>query len=459
MNSQQAQIYNSRPAGQEIRIDWATVEQEAASLLSRYIRFDTTNPPGNEAAAIEFLAEILHRRGFQPQVIEAAPGRANLITRLPAQGNSQAPPCLLYAHADVVLADAAAWSSPPFGGQIKDGFVWGRGALDDKGLGIIFLQALTLLKQYASPLNRDIILLIAADEETSGSYGVAWLLDHYPELIRAEYVWDEGGVGLRRSSGLPPYLYQVAIAEKGSLTVKLVAHGTPGHASIPHADNPQDRLVQALMRVRGWQQPARLTKAVVEMLQVLASSQSFPRSILFARAGNSLLWPLLRRLLATEPYFGPLIRNTVSLTMLNGGQKSNVIPTQAEAKLDIRLLPGEDYEAVLVNLRSVISDPKVTVVAEELPTASVTVSTQTDFYRVLADTLQTIGPAGLVTPYLTPGTTDSRFFRQAGMKAYGFMPMLLDHQELSRIHGVDERISTANLRWGIQVVFETLQKL
>lgn len=439
-------------------IEWAAIETEAANLLSRYLQFDTTNPPGNEIAAIEFLAEILHERGLTPQIIESAPGRANLIARLPALPRAAAPPCLLYAHADVVPADSADWSAPPFSGQIKDGFVWGRGALDDKGLGIVFLQALTLLRNCAAPLKRDIILLIAADEETCGRYGAAWLLDHHPDLVQAEYVWDEGGMGLRQSA-TGHYIYSIAVAEKGALTVRLTAHGAPGHASIPNGNNASDRLVRALARLAEWHRPIRLTQPVIEMLASLAPSQAFPRSLLFAHARNKLTWPFLFPLLDKSMLFAPLIRNTVSLTMLHSGQKSNIIPAQAEAKLDIRLLPGEDPAAVLGDIRAIIKDIRVSVEAEEMPVAHSPSDTATEFFRTLADTLLTLGPPGLVTPYLTPGATDSRFFRRAGMKAYGFMPMLLDNHELSRIHGVDERISTANLRFGIQVVYETLRKL
>ena len=281
-------------------MNWYAVEQEAVDLLSRYIQFDTTNPPGNETIAIEFLADTLRERGFTPQIIESSPGRANLIVRLKGRSDATAPPCLLYSHADVVPADSANWSVPPFGGQIKDGFVWGRGALDNKGLGIVFLQTLTLLKQYAPPLNRDIILLIAADEEMSSRYGVTWLLDHHPNLIKAEYVWDEGGMGLKRSDDL---LYYISVAEKMSLTIKLSAQGSPGHASIPRVDNPQDRLVHALYHIKRWNQPVRLTETVVKMLQALAPKQSFPRSFLFAHADKPLLGSLLRPRLKKKPSF------------------------------------------------------------------------------------------------------------------------------------------------------------
>lgn len=445
------------PLALDSAIDWPALEAESTQLLSRYLQFDTTNPPGNEAAAVEFLADLLRERGFAPQVIESAPDRANLIVRLPGSSQAAPPACLLYTHADVVPAQATDWSSPPFAGEIREGFVWGRGALDDKGLGIIFIQALTLLKQF-SPPKRDLILLIAADEESCGQYGVAWLMDHHPDLIRAEYVWDEGGMGWRQRMNPDRYLYAIALAEKGALTVKLVAHGTPGHASIPHPDNPQDRLVRALTRIKQWEPPARLSETVLEMLRTLAPSQPFPRSTLFAHAGHPFVWSLLRPILATDPLFSPLIRHTVSLTMLRGGQKSNIIPAQAEAKLDIRLLPGESVETVLAELRSLIADPKVEVQAEDTPIPHPPTPSATEFYQALAETLGAIGPPGLVIPYLTPGATDSRFFRRAGMKAYGFMPLLLDNRELSRVHGIDERISTANLRWGIQVVFETLRR-
>lgn len=439
-------------------IDWIAVEDESAKLLSRYIQFDTSNPPGNEATAIEFLADILRERGFEPQILESAPGRANLIARLRGQSETESPACLLYAHADVVPADFSDWSAPPFGGQIKDGFVWGRGAVDDKGLGIVFLQALTLLKQVFPPPRRDIILLIAADEETCGRYGVSWLLDHHPDSIRAEYVWDEGGMGIHGTTHSNGFLYGIAVAEKSPLTVKLVAHGTPGHAALPHTDNPQDRLVRALTRIKRWKQPVRLTETVIEMLRAMATGQPFPRSFLFARAGHPLCELLLRPQLERDALFAPLIRHTVNLTRLSGGQANNVVPAQAEARLDIRLLPGEDPAGILAGLRSIIGDSKVSVKAEEMPEPFPPTPTDTDFYRALADTLQTIGPPGPVIPYLTPGATDSRFFRRAGMKAYGFLPMLLDHRELSRVHGIDERVATANLRWGVQVVLETLRK-
>ena len=334
--------------------------------------------------------------------------------------------------------------------------MWGRGALDSKGLGIIFLQALVLLKDQGQPLNRDVILLIAADEEASGRYGVAWLLDHHPELIEAEYVWDEGGMGRRQANHT---LYHIAIAEKTPLTVRLVALGTAGHASIPRQNNPQDRLVRALFRIRQWQQPPRLTEPVVEMLKTLATQRSFPQSFLYAQADRPIVASVLRQQLERDPLFAALVCNTINLTILKGGVASNVVPGRAEATLDVRLLPGEDPNVFLSALRSIIGDSSISIEVGDLPPAQITTPSNTEFFQALVDALKAIGPAGAIMPYLTPGATDSRFFRAVGMKAYGFMPMLLDDKELSRIHGVDERLSLANLRWGIQVVFETLRKL
>jgi carboxypeptidase PM20D1 len=198
---------------------------------------------------------------------------------------------------------------------------------------------------------------------------------------------------------------------------------------------------------------------VREMLQSLAASQPFFRSVLFARHDNALLWPFLRAQLQNDPLFSPLIQNTVNLTMVQSGQKSNIVPGRAEAVLDIRLLPGEDPAAIVADLRSFVDGAAISVHVEDMPTLHTPTSTQTDFYRALVETLTLVDPSGQVIPYLTPGTTDSRFFRRSGMQSYGFVPLLLDYGELSRIHGVDERISTANLRWGIQVVYQTLQRV
>lgn len=445
------------PVNHQDTIDWSTIEQESATLLSQYIQFDTTNPPGQEAIAIEFLADTLRQRGFEPKILLSAPGRANLVTRLP--GKNKQPPCLLYAHADVVSAEPADWNVPPFSGQIDQGFVWGRGALDCKGFGIILIQALTLLKQLVPPLDRDIILCIAADEEATSQYGVIWLLKHHWDLIKAEFVWDEGGFALQTKNDDEPPLYAIGVTEKRPVALRLTARGTGGHSSIPCLDNPQDRLVRALHRLKQWSSQTRLTPTVINMLHALAPHQTSLQAKLFAQAHRPILWPWLRSILSHQPFFIPLIQNTLNLTMLHAGQGNNIIPSYAEARLDLRLLPDEDLATILKTFRNLINDRKVSLEVENAPPLRATSEVGTPFYNALMAVLPVIGPPGAIIPYMTPGATDSRFFREMGMQAYGFMPMLLTNQELQRIHGVDERVSTSNLRWGVQAVFETLRRL
>jgi len=438
-------------------INWQTVQQETTTLLQQYLQFDTSNPPGNEVEAIQFLAEIAHQRNFTPKILLSAPKRANLIVRLAGTGDN--PPILLYAHADVVPVDSSEWSVPPFGGVLKDGYVYGRGALDDKSLGIIFLQAITLLKQTGAPLKRDIILCIAADEETNSRYGIRWLLDNHIDLIRAEYVWDEGGLALQLPGTPPTFIYAISVADKRPILLKLTAYGTAGHSSFPSADNPQDQLVGALHRLNQWRFPARLTPTVTTMLKALAPYQTFPRSKLFANADSPVVWPWLKPILQKSGFFVPLISNTLNLTTLQGGQVNNAIPAHVEAHLDLRLLPDEKLNRVMATLRAVINDPHILLEIVNRPPHTHVSPVETEFFDTLHTTLTRLAPEGPIIPYLNPGATDARFFRQMGMKAYGLLPMLLTSEELQRIHGIDERVSTKNLKWGVQVVFDLLWRL
>jgi acetylornithine deacetylase/succinyl-diaminopimelate desuccinylase-like protein len=396
----------------------------------------------------------LRNFGLEPTIFEPAPNRANLVVRLPAS-QATAAPCLLYSHADVVPADASVWTFSPFSGQIEDGFVWGRGALDDKGLGIIFLQTIGLLQRYAPPTNRDIVLVIAADEELCGEFGAAWLLENHPDLLQAEFVWDEGGLGLLPQAGPP--LFGIAIAEKSALTIQLKARGQSSHAAIPNNANAQHRLVRGLYRIQQWKQSVQINGIVESILAVLAPTMPFPQKLIYRHP--NWFYPLLSRWLRHDSFLGPLVTNSVTLTQLEGGQANNVVPAQTEARLDVRLLPDQSPDKFLHQLQTVIDDPAVTILPMTATPPQATSPIDTPFYRALTQTLHRREPAALITPYLTPGATDSRFFRAAGMKAYGFMPMLLNNRELSRIHSTDERVSIENLRWGMQVVFETLVEL
>ena len=299
------------------------------------------------------------------------------------------------------------------------------------------------------------MLVIAADEELCGEFGAAWLLENHPELLQAEFVWDEGGFGLLPQAG--PVLFGIAIAEKSALTVQLKARGQSSHAAVPNNANAQHRLVRSLYRIQQWKQPVQINGIVESMLAVLAPTMPFPQK-LFYRYPN-WFYPILTRWLSHDSFFGPLVTNSIALTRLKGGQANNVVPAQAEARLDVRLLPDQSPDTFLRQLQTVIDDPAVTVLPVTVTPPQATSPVDTPFYRALAKTLHRREPAALITPYLTPGATDSRFFRAAGMKAYGFMPMLLSNRELGRIHSADERVSIENLRWGMQVVSETLLEL
>jgi acetylornithine deacetylase/succinyl-diaminopimelate desuccinylase-like protein len=437
-------------------IDWQAIGEEAAYLLSRYVQIDTTNPPGNERQAAEFLAELLCERGIKPRLYEPCLGRANLLAR--ADGEGECGPILLLHHMDVVPADAAWWSCDPFGGEVRDGYLYGRGALDMKCMGIMHLLALDLLRRSGQPLKRDVIFLAVADEEMDGEYGTRWMIGHHWDEIRPEVVWDEGGYGLPGLVG-EGLVFYVAVAEKQGLWPRLVAHGEPGLGSIPRGNNPIDVLMQALERIRKHSHSPRLTAVSREMLKRLAATTGFPLSFLLKHAGNPLIWPLVSCVLTRQPETNAMVRNMVTTTQLHAGNKENVIPERAVANLDIRLLPDEDPDAFLARLERLIADDRVQIELDERPVRSSISPLEGDFLSALECVLQRRVPGCMVAPVQTPGSTDSRFFRQRGVAAYGLIPVAIDQGELNRQHGIDERISLDNLRLGTHIVYEVLSAM
>jgi acetylornithine deacetylase/succinyl-diaminopimelate desuccinylase-like protein len=437
-------------------IDWGTVGEEAAQLLRRYVQINTTNPPGNERPAAEFLAAALRERGLEPSLYEPAPGRANLVARL--QGRGERGPLLLLHHMDVVPADAGAWSHDPFGGDVCDGYLVGRGALDMKCLGVMQLIALDLLRRSGRPLQRDVILMAVSDEEMEGAYGTGWMVDHHWDEIRPEVVWDEGGFGLSGLFG-QRLVFTVAVTEKQVLWPRLVARGEPGLASVPRGNNPVDVLVTALGRIHQHPQPPRLTPVTREMFRRLADTADLPQSFLLRHMDHPLVWPLAGRVLTRQPETNAMVRNLVTPTQLTAGSKENVIPQRAVAGLDVRLLPDEDVDAFLAGLGRVIADDRVEIELDRRPVRSSVSPFESDFFAALERVLRRDVPGCVVVPMQTPGGTDSRFFRQRGVAAYGLIPIAIDRGELNRMHGIDERISLDNLRLGTRVVCEMLREV
>ena len=437
-------------------IDWDEITQQAAALLSAYLRIPSLNPPGDESQAAEFLASQLRERGFEPTIYESAPKRANLLARLP--GNGQKQPVLLYNHMDVVEADPERWSCNPFEGEIRAGYVWGRGAIDMKGMAIMQLLALDLLQRHQPERSRDIIFFAAADEEKGGHFGTQWMIEHHWPEIEAEYIWDEGGFGLRDFFGPRP-VFSVAVAEKKDLWLRLVAHGEPGHSGMPHKDNAANILLGALGRVLALNEKYELNPVTRAMFAGIARLMPFPKSILLCNLGNPLVFRLMQPALTSDTTIAAMLKDTLSITVLRAGGKENIIPEQAEATLDVRLLPERDPHVFLERLNHLIDDPRVEIKIIQFPQAADVSPTNTEFYQVLSGVLKELVPQGICTPMLTPGTTDSCFFRRKGVKAYGLFPAIIDPGELARFHGIDERLSFENLRLGTETIYRVLQKM
>ena len=436
-------------------INWDDIGEEAARILARYIRVDTTNPPGNEADAADFLGELLSAESIPSTLYSSAPGRANLLATLKGDGSS-APVTLLH-HMDVVPAAGDGWIHDPFEGALADGHVWGRGAIDDKGLGVMHLLAMALLKRQGVRLGRDVALLAVSDEETGGDLGAAWMIDNHWERVRSEYLWDEGGVGTRGIIGSQP-LVAVSVSEKRSMKVELTARGTGGHGSMA-ARAPVDRLVAALSRLHARPGPRQVGPVTREFLRAVAETQRFPASLILRHASHPLVrWLAVRRLSAI-PSINAMLRDTVNVTMLQAGDSPNVAPSEARAVLDVRLLPWTDHGGFLRRLGGLLDDETIQVDATTPLPDSPPSPTDSEFFAALSSAVRRHVPDAIVSPIQTPVATDSRFFRQRGVNAYGLMPAVLTQADVDTIHGKDERISVENLALGTRIVYETLLDL
>jgi acetylornithine deacetylase/succinyl-diaminopimelate desuccinylase-like protein len=425
-------------------IDWDAATTEATSLLREYIRIDTSNPPGNESLAVDFLGGILQSEGIAFETAESAPGRSNLIAHL---GPPTRRLCLLN-HTDVVPVERVYWDVDPFGGDLRDGAIWGRGALDMKGMGIIELMTFLLLRRQGVPLGRGVTFLAAADEEAGSAYGVSWLAEHHPDWLDAGVVINEGAYGLTGKAVKDALVFQVAPTEKVPLWVTLTVRGRPGHGSVPHGDNCAERLVRALERVGRWQHGLRLTPVMRAHMEALVTAGIAPSSAerdVFAAADRS-------------PALKARVGNTVSLTTINTGIKVNVIPAEATATLDCRLLPDADVDGFLADLRGTLDDDRVQVeVINRFEGAESRFDTE--FVRVAREVVSEMVEGAHLAPEMTSGFTDSRIYRKRGVEAYGFVPCLVNPEELAGIHGHNEHISVDNLRLGMQVLYEVVRRM
>jgi acetylornithine deacetylase/succinyl-diaminopimelate desuccinylase-like protein len=428
-------------------VNWNEAAEEATALLSEFIAVDTSNPPGNEDAACSFLGAVLRREGLDYELYEAGPGRVSLRSVLPGDGS--AGPLILLNHTDVVPVEREFWHFEPFGGEVRDGYVWGRGALDMKGMGIFELMAVLLLKRLRLPLRRDVVFFAMADEEMGGEYGIDWFAQHHPDLLRGDFCLNEGAYGWARWGAVERPFFGYSPTEKNPLWLRLRAEGPPGHGSLPHADNALGRLVRALDRIQTWEQQRIILPEMRPFFERLAQTGALP-----AVEGPDDVAPLA----AGDRMINALTQHTISLTTFHSGIKTNVIPAQAEATLDCRLLPGQSADAFTRRVREVVDDPKVSiepVMVSETPASRV----ESTVYDVAEQVVREYDERSLVLPVVSSWFTDSRGFRRAGTPAYGFIPVLLEQEDYASIHGHDERISLENVRLGTHVLFELVRRL
>jgi acetylornithine deacetylase/succinyl-diaminopimelate desuccinylase-like protein len=434
-------------------IDWNEVSAQATSLLADYIRIDTTNPPGGEEAGAIFLREALRREGISSELHDAGDSRVSITARLPAATASGNKPLVLLSHIDVVPAEPEHWRVAPFSGDIRDGVLWGRGALDMKGMAVMELLAMAMLKRQGIELDRDVVFAAVADEEEGGRKGVHHLRDTRPELLEADYVLNEGAYGFSNFMGREVTMFGICPSEKSPCWIKLTARGKPGHGSVPHRQNAVARIVRALARVEARENRARLTAPVEAMIRTLGQHGMIPADL------DPHDVETLEAIGAVDAHLGAITHDTACMTGLRAGGKHNVIPGVAEATLDCRILPDTEPSAFLREIKEIIDDPDVEVTCV-LSHDSGTSSMDTPVARAVRDSVRAkYGEAGLVVPMLSPGFTDSHAYRAAGASAYGFVPCLLTSEELATIHGHNERISVANLTLGTEMLFDVVKRL
>jgi acetylornithine deacetylase/succinyl-diaminopimelate desuccinylase-like protein len=441
------------------------VEQEVTDFLSELIRINTTNPPGNETVAAKYLAENLKKEGLDCELFESSPGRGSVVTRL--NGTGEKPSLLLLSHLDVVAANPKEWSVDPFSGAVKDGFVWGRGALDMKGMTAIEVMVLKLLKRNNLKLKGDVILAATADEERGGEAGAGWLVRNHPEKVRADYVLNEGSSPPIPMNGKS--IFTINTAEKGILWFKVKAKGTPGHGSIPGiADNAILRMNKVVEKLGNYRSKMMLVPTVKELLTAVAKENKLLEqgvSLLLSNAemGDQILDMVAQQDKVMAEQLRACLRMTITPTIIHGGMKENIIPSECEAVFDCRVLPGQSPTEALNLFKDLLKDVgldklEFEIIQANQPSES---AMDTPLYELIVNVLKEFEPNWPVAPTLLTGGTDSRFFRAVGSTCYGFHPLRTDmpYGEMQKtVHGIDERISIENLVFGTSVLYNVVER-
>jgi len=440
------------PTAVAAQFDLAALQDEAVGWVQEYIGVNTVNPPGNETRGAEFFARIFEAEGIEYEMVESAPGRGNIWARL--EGGDE-PGIVLLHHMDVVPADERFWTTDPLSGELRDGYIYGRGALDTKTSGILHLATFLALHRTDTPLKRDVVFMATADEEAGGFFGAGWLVENRPELFEGiGFLLNEGGGGSDRDGTVN---FGLEVTQKVPYWLRLTATGEPGHGSRPLVTYASVELVEALNRFRLHEFEARVIPAVDMHLRGIADRHPEPWRTRFADLGSFIGQAgVLRELQLYDPGLHALTRNTCSITRFEGSNKINVVSPEVAAEIDCRLLPDQDPETWLAEVRSVLGpEIEVEVLMGFTPAVS---STDTDLYRTVRDvTLEEFPNAGFV-PQVVGGFTDSHFFRDLGITSYGYAATATPAEDAGGVHGNDERVTELNVRRGVAMTLEILER-
>jgi len=451
-------LFTATAGAQTKAIDWEALARETQSTLSDYLRVNTTNPPGNELLAARFLKAILEKEGIEAQILdttELGANRANLYARLRGNGSKKA--IALVHHMDVVPATPASWSVDPFSGAVKDGYIWGRGAIDMKGMGIAQLMALIAIKRSGLPLTRDIVYIGNSDEELTSTGGLIFVARH-PDLLKdVEYLITEGGDNILDNNGKVVY-FSVGVAEKRTFWQRLTVNGVPSHGSRPTKQNPVPRLVAALYKISQFETPLHITPGVDKFFRDISRLYPAPQRSWLSNVTVALNDPKAREWILSDVFWNAYLRNTISLTGLVGSNKTNVIPGVATADIDVRLLPDQDPAEMLKTLQGVVGDTAVHFTTLLQPKTPLESPIDTDLFRAIERAAHDREPTAFVTTPMETAATDRPTYRKLGITTYGFSPFRVPRTEIQRgMHGNDERLSVENVGYGTRFLYDILR--
>ncbi|MEC7860931.1 MAG: M20/M25/M40 family metallo-hydrolase [Pseudomonadota bacterium] len=422
-----------------------SLEDQAVLWLKEFIKIDTINPPGNESKAVEFYKKIFDSEGITYNIAESAPGRGNIWARL--KGGNE-PSLILLQHTDVVPADPKYWTTGPLSGEEKDGYIWGRGALDMKGTGISQLVTFLNLHRSNAPLNRDVIFLATADEEAGGYYGVGWLTKNHPEIFKgAGLLINEGGSG---ESNDKETIFSVEVTQKVPVWLRLTTIDTPGHGSMPNASSSVTKMIGALNTLKNHSFEARIIPPVDAVFSSMSLSADEEWEEAYADMSLAIKEPgFLEKLQEYSPSQHALTRDTCSITRIGASNKINVVPPESWAEVDCRILPDRTSDEFILDFKSALSEHDVRVEVIMAFTSAVS-SSNSRLYKAIEKITGERHPGSRVMPSVSTGFTDSHFTRDLGIASYGFDPIIVPEKEFTRIHGNDERVSVEGFRRGVR---------